>query len=197
MPRKFKPAFGLLPRIENDPQKREEAIKNDLPVRFEIKRNTQAKANHDSKLWDDIRTFDLLGKNAVREYDGNISRSSQKHNIDPDLVRSVMYAENARGHYLGANYLADKTGYSKSILPMNIQKRRWSSLIDKTPEDLYNADANIEASAVLLRRISDRIDHPTPEKVGTIWNSLKEKETNEFGEYIGQIYQEKPWRKFD
>ncbi len=39
---------------------------------------------------------------------------------------------------------------------------------------MYDPDVNIEASTVLLSRLRDRIEKPTPEKIGTLWNSLKE-----------------------
>ena len=76
-------------------------------------------------------------------------------------------------------------------------KDRWASLIGKQPDDLYDEDANIEAATVLLKRISSRVKKPTPEKVGSIWNFSGREKTNEFGEYIGRVYKEKPWRKID
>ena len=83
-------------------------------------------------------------------------------------MRSVMFAENARGHKLGGNYLGDVFKESESPLPMNIQKNRWATLVDKTPEDMYGPDVNIEAAAMLLRRIAHRVEKPTPEKIGTL-----------------------------
>lgn len=195
MKRRFKPAFGILGRVENDKDKCEEAIKKNIPMRFEIEGNQEK--NFGSQLWDDIRSFDSYKKNAVLEHNDKILKYSQKHKLDPDIVRSVMYAENARGHKVILNKGADLIGKSESPLPMNIQKNRWASLIDKKPEDLYDPDVNIEAATLLLRRISDRIKRPTAEKVGSIWNSLSLRKTNEFGEYIGKVYKEKPWKKID
>ncbi|MCB9988643.1 MAG: hypothetical protein H6868_04815 [Rhodospirillales bacterium] len=192
---KFKSPKGIIYRIENDPQKREEAIKNDIPVRFEIERDIeQAKKLN---VLDDIYNMDFLGRHAVQKHDGTISKYAQKHNIDPDIVRSVMFAENARGHKLGGNYAGDVTRKSESPLPMNIQKHRWSSLVDKQPDDLYDPDTNIEAATILLRRITDRIEKPTAEKVGSVWHHVGRQKTDQFGEYIGKVYKEKPWRKID
>ena len=146
---------------------------------------------------DDLRTFESYGKSAVNENDRRILRYSDKHNIDPDLVRAVMFAENARGHKGIFNWAGDVSGLSKSIEPMNIQKNRWSSLVDKKPEDMYDPDVNVEAGTLLLSRLRDRIEKPTPEKIGTLWNSLKEKETTIFGTYIDKVYREKPWKKLD
>jgi hypothetical protein len=60
MERKFKPAFGILGRVENDPIKREEAIKQNIPMRFEIERKKEN--NFGSKLWDDIRHLNFMAK---------------------------------------------------------------------------------------------------------------------------------------
>lgn len=194
MEKKFMPALGPLARVENDPAKWEEAIKKDIPVRFGIEKN---RGQHKAKIWSDLYNLDYLGKNAVRKHNEKIIKYSQKHNLDPDMVRSVMYAENARGHKMGVNYITDKMRQSESVMPMNIQKNRWADLINKKPEDLRDPDDNIEAATILLKRIALRIDRPTPEKVGSIWNYIGHEKTNEFGEYIGKIYREKPWKKIE
>jgi hypothetical protein len=190
MNRKIKKYKGIVKRIENDPEKREEAIKNDIPVLFEIKRHPNLDTG--SKLWDDLRTFDSYGRRAVQENNNRIQKYANKHNLDPDITRSVIYAENARGHKLGANKLSDIISISDSPLPMNIQKERWSSLVDKEPDDLYDPDHNVEAATILLRRISDRIEKPDAAKIGSIWNYSGREKTNEFGEYVGKLYKEKP-----
>ena len=176
------------------PEDRDRSIYDDTPSIFPIEKNHGAR---EESLWDDIRTFDYKGKNAVRKNEKYIQKSAMKHNLDPDLIRAVMYAENSRGHYIIANELADKFKVSNSILPMNINAKKWSKLSNADPGDMYNPEANIDTSALLLRRIRDRIDNPTPEKIGSIWNYSGKEKTNEFGEYVGKVYHEKPWAKFD
>jgi len=190
----MKGPMGLKWRIENDNDRREEALVNDLPLRFEI---IPRPVRERDSLINEIRTFDYLGKKSVKDNEERIGKYSEKYNVDPDLVRSVMYAENARGHYLGGNKIFDKLKWSESALPMNIQKNKWSRLVKKEPKDMYDPDTNIEADAILLRRIADRIERPTPEKIGSIWNYTGREQTNEFGEYIGKLYNEKPWRIID
>lgn len=119
-----------------------------------------------------MRTFPEWGKNAVHENDKMIMKYAEKYNLDPDIPRAVIYAENARGHYLGLNNQLDKARVSTSVLPMNIQHKTWSPLIDGTSEDMYDAEKNIEASTVLLRRITDRVQKPDADKIGTLWNEL-------------------------
>lgn len=138
-----------------------------------------------------------MGRQAVHEHNGRILKYAQKYNVDPDLVRSVMFAENSRGHYVGANYVADVVKKSGSPFPMNIQKDRWAELIDKKPEDLYNPDNNVEVATVLIRRITDRIERPTPEEVGSIWHYIGREKTDEFGESVGYVYRGKSWRQID
>lgn len=196
----------------NNRKERELSILKNTPATFEIKSNNFPVnlAQKDaytfvqqsiSDSWNNIRqagkdalTFEYIGKNAVREHDKKIIKYAQKHNLDPDLTRAVMFAENARGWY---GIPMEAIGASESILPMNIQKGRWSGLVGKTADDMYDEDVNIEAGTILLRRISDRISKPTPEKIASIWHGLGQEKTDEFGEYVGRIYRQKPWRKFD
>jgi soluble lytic murein transglycosylase-like protein len=191
----MKKTYGPPRPVVNDAAKREDAIKRNLPARFEIRNNPEA--GDASGFFDDVWNADSYGRTAVQEHHHRILRYSEKYDLDPDLVRAVMFAENARGHKVFLNWAGDVSGLSKSIMPMNIQKNRWSSLVDKSPEDMYDPDVNVEAGTLLLSRLRDRIEKPTPEKIGTLWNTLKEKETNVFGNYIGKLYREKPWKKLD
>lgn len=191
----MKKTYGPFRPVVNDGAKREDAIKRNLPAWFEIRVNPDA--GDASGIMDEAWNIDSYGKSVVHEHDKRILRNAQKYSIDPDLIRAVMFAENARGHKTLLNWGVDVIGTSESPRPMNIQKDRWSSLVDKKPEDLYDPDVNIEAGTVLLSRLRDRIKIPTPTKIGTLWNSLKENETTVFGEYIGKVYRERPWKKLD
>jgi len=113
--------------------------------------------------------------------------------MDKDLIRAVMWAENARGHKFGINKLADQLGVSDSPLPMNMNKVTGGKLLNISPEKLYDPEKNIEASTVFLRRIRDRIKNPTPAKIGSLWLFTGQEKTNEFGAFIQRIYNEKPW----
>lgn len=117
---------------------------------------------------------------------------AKKRGVDPDLIRSVMWAENARGHYGGLNQVLDTIGLSRTKLPMNIRPH-FSRLIGARPEDMSKPEVNIEASAELLRRVRDRIDRPTPAKIGTIWNLTGENTVSDFGAAIARIYRARPW----
>lgn len=78
---------------------------------------------------------------------------------------------------------------------MNINGKIWGGLVDKPGERLNNAEENIEAGVILLKRISDRIENPTPEKIGSIWNFTGRENVNEMGKEIGEAFRTKPWKK--
>lgn len=121
---------------------REKSLLEDTPAIFEIERDPK---NIKWDIWDEVRTFDKKGRDAVNRHYDEVTISAQKHNIDPDLIRAVLYAENARGHKIVLNDIADKIHISDSVMPMNIQIKKWSGIIDKKPNELYNSSENIEA----------------------------------------------------
>lgn len=201
--------YGPFKPTLNDAEKRQESILKNTASQFNIneadsisplgKKNSLStfteEIGKDAKaLWNKVRTRDVYGWETVQRFDTEIMKHAGRYKIDPDMTRAVMYAENARGYY---GSIADKVGMSESILPMNIQKKRWSAIIGREPKDLNDPDTNIEAGTVLLQRIRDRIIQPTPAKIASIWHSLGATKTDEFGEYVGHIYREKPWRKID
>lgn len=203
--------YGPTRPVINDPTEREKAILEDRPALFDITdRSLPTKSpsstrelvqdyiveKSEEKL-DSLYNQDYLGKRAVRENDKRILKSAEKHKIDPNMIRAVMFAENARGHKGIANIMADKLKRSKTALPMNINKDKWSTLVKKQPNDLYNPDNNVEAATILLKRISNRLVNPNAKKVGTIWQGLGLSKTNKFGEYIESLYNQKPWLEID
>ncbi|MBF0252074.1 MAG: lytic transglycosylase domain-containing protein [Alphaproteobacteria bacterium] len=132
----------------------------------------------------------------MAKYDSLIEDIAKKRDGDPDLIRAVMWSENARGHFFGMNDLADSYGFSNTVMPMNVNKKLWSGLVGASADDINNPRKNIEAGAELLKRIQARMDDPKDiAKIGTIWNGASLTKTNDFGETIGRVYREKPWRR--
>ncbi len=84
-----------------------------------------------------------------------------------------MWAENARGHNFGVDALADLVGVSDSPAPMNMNKETGAKLLGKKPDD----------------------PNPTPAQIGSVWNFTGREQTNDFGEFIQRLFDEKPWRK--
>ena len=163
-----------------------DALKNGLDLHLKLDRNPDLDCR-----WP-LHTVPLVGKAFVKYYDDDIEEMAAKHGVDADLLRAVMYAENARGHYFGINYLADAVGLSGSQAPMNIQNQ-WSG-IDGRDFDTYNSRDNIELGAMVLKRISGTLDNPTPEKVGTLWNGTGKNSVSNFGCTVEDAYNNKLWR---
>jgi ribosomal protein S20 len=173
--------------IINMEKDRTENIIEDKPALFEIAKNP--KADGSPVVWE----IPSLGNWAVRRYEPLISEISDKHGVDANLVRAIMWTECARGHKVGFDKLADKLRISGRVLPMNVDKQKWSSLIGKSADDMYSSRNSIEAGVVLIKRIQQRIEDPTPEKIGSLWLYLGRENTSDFGAYVQRIYDERPW----
>jgi hypothetical protein len=46
-----------------------------------------------------------------------------------------------------------------------------------------------------MRRIQDRLDDPTPEKIATLYNGLMKEQVTDYGARVARYYKEKPWLK--
>ena len=58
-----------------------------------------------------------LGVEAVKKYDAIIIREAKRKGVDPDLVRAIIYMENADGNPLNLNRLVEEFGMASSIPP--------------------------------------------------------------------------------
>lgn len=171
----------------NDPRERVANILADLPARFDF--NPDHDADASSPLWE----APIFGRIALAGYDPLIEAASRRHHIDADLLRAIMWMENARGHKFGFNYLLDEFGDTK--FPMNINPDLWANLLGSRNADLTDPEQNIEAAAILIGRMAARLDHPTPEAIGSIWNYIGRETTNDIGAYVGRVYRERPWSR--
>ncbi|MBX9634548.1 MAG: hypothetical protein K2X44_06170, partial [Magnetospirillum sp.] len=138
--------------------------------------------------------IDQLGQNAIQKYGKLAEEEAKLQGVDPDLVKAIMYYENADGHKFGLNDVADKLGISGSVMPMNINPKIWGGLgIDRS--DASDPQKNIRTAVTLIKRIQDRVDGPTPEKIGSLWNGIMLDQVNPRGARIGRIARERPWEK--
>ncbi|MGB0684351.1 MAG: hypothetical protein ACPGOV_16725 [Magnetovibrionaceae bacterium] len=174
--------------ILEDEKERVASILADEPAVFEVAPNPDA---DDSSPWYES---DPAGRVAVNRHKALIENEAKRQNVDPDLVKSIVYAERARGHYFGASDVGEALGLSDSVFPMNIKPETWGELgIDD--ETVYDPEHNIKAGVTLIRRIEDRIVDPDPAKIGSVWNYTGREKINDFGAYVGRVYNEKPWEK--
>lgn len=173
----------------NNADERKEAILNQKLAIFDITINPKATSE---RPW---YAMEGAGLEAVKKYGKIVEEKAQKHGVDPDLVRAVMWSENARGNYFGAGDLFDKAGLSKTKMPMNINPTLWGALVSKEPTKLDKPEDNIEAGVILLKRIGQRIKNPTAAKIGAIWEGLPREHTDDYSTYLERVYKEKPWDK--
>ncbi len=163
-------------------------LKNGNYMKLNIMDNPEA--NYDWPIY----TIDAVGDYYVNKHNDSIEKYAAMYNIDPDLVKAVMYSEAATGHYFGGNYLRDLLGKSKSQMPMNIQGRLWGNYRGKS-YDTYNPEQNIELGAQVLKGIQTSLDNPTADRIGTLWNNTGANKVNDMGARIGTAYKTKPWLK--
>ncbi|MCH8096895.1 MAG: hypothetical protein IID53_07435 [Proteobacteria bacterium] len=163
-------------------ESRQWAVLKDRRVRFNIEDNPAEKGG--VPAW----RIHALGVEAVRKHDAIIVREAKRKGVDPDLVRAIMYMENADGHKFGLSYLAETAGMAKSLLPMNIKPGMWAGLDGVKKEEFENPEANIRAGVTLIKRIQDRLDDPSEAKIGSIWNYTGAEKVNDKGARIQKIY---------
>jgi len=139
-------------------------------------------------------TIENEGKYYVNKYGDIIEKYAQKYNVDADLVKSIMYNEAATGHKIIFNWLGDVAHVSDSQMPMNIQGETWGDFQGEY-YDTWDAEQNIELAVRVIKQITDSLDDPTYDKIGTLWNSTGNNTINSVGARINTIYEQKPWEK--
>lgn len=169
-------------------QDRQRSILDDTPGKIKLEDNPKADSS------DPWYLSNGAGLSAVQLHDEIIRKEAARQKVDADLIRAIIYAENARGHYFGAARAAEGLGKADSIFPMNINPEIWRDLgfADRQASD---PATNIEIGAKLIGRIRDRLENPTAEAVGTLYNSLPKDRVTDYGAYIGRLMREKPWAK--
>ncbi len=169
------------------PSARINALRNEEKLNFTLRDNPSANYN-----WP-LHTLHPYGDHYVKKYNDKIDKYANQYGVDPDMVKAIMYSEGATGHYLFGNYLGDLFHTSKSQMPMNIQGRLWGNF-DGQQYDTYDPEQNIELGTRLIKRITDSLDNPTPDRIGTLWNDTGENEINDFGGRVQTAYDTKPWQ---
>ena len=131
-----------------DSTTRYQEIINNSNTIFNIANNTNANANYANSY-----AVKDVGVIAVSTYGLVIERMSAQYGVDPDLAKSIMYVENAQGHYYGLAAVAESLGIARSIMPMNIRPDIWGSLIEGN-SSFNDPITNIEAGVILISKIS-------------------------------------------
>ncbi|MCP4395669.1 MAG: hypothetical protein GY804_15585 [Alphaproteobacteria bacterium] len=174
--------------IEKD---RIKAIKDNACAKFDIETNLKASGKAPLHAWH------LIGHQTVRQNDKHIKHAAEKHGVDPDLVMSIMYLENAQGWY---GKPAELIGAADTILPMNVSNKRWGEM-QAEGKGIFNNAKNVDAGTKIIKALqgkikgvnSSKLDKESIEKIGTLYNSLYKEKTTDYGARVAKIYEEKPW----
>ncbi len=167
---------------------RERAMRDGLSAEFPIAENQSANSGPA------IYEIELQGIETVKRYGMTIGKIAKEVGVDPTLLTAVIYTENARGWY---GHLGEALDVSDTILPMNINPKKWSHYFDGDPSKASDPEANIRAGARLIKDLAERIPDASVAKIATLWNSMAKEEVSEFGARVRKIYEEKPWARTD
>ena len=137
------------------------------------------------------------GVKAVRDHDTVIEREARAQDVDPDLVRAIMYYENADGNVRGLGKLAERAEMAESLLPMNIKPKVWAGMGGVGEEEFKDPEKNIHAGVALIKAIRDRLrpEDRTAAKIGSIYNFTGRENVSGRGARIGRIFDERSWEK--
>ena len=137
------------------------------------------------------------GVKAVRDHDAVIEREARAQGVDPDLVRAIMYYENADGNVRGLGKKAEEAEKAKSLLPMNIKPKVWAGMGGVGEEEFKDPEKNIRAGVALIKAIWDRLrpEDRTAAKIGSIYNFTGRENVSLRGARIGRIFDERSWEK--
>ncbi len=169
-------------RLFTDSSERRRSIVDNTPGLFNIQPAPQARPR------ETVHRLETLGINAIRDYGPFIDQAAERHSVDPDLIRAIMFIETAHGYYdtgLAA------VGAAKTIRPMNVHTEFWADFI--SDRDPSNPEDNIDIAAQLLRRIIDRLEAPTVAKVATIYHSLGRERVSGYGVDVAYYYNRRIW----
>ena len=171
------------PTLKNESE-RHESILADTPSTFYVKNNPEAEGK---APWYSIET---AGERAVLKHNDIIQQEAERAGIDADLLRSIIYVENAHGRSYGEP--AEALGLSSTILPSNINVEKWKGLgIDSS--NASNPKQNIGAAATLLSRIQARTHDPNIAKIATLYNGLMKDAVTDYGARTESVFKNKPW----
>lgn len=164
---------------------REANLSENTPSVFSIKDNPSADGSEPT------HSIGALGTSAVKTHGKIVAREAADQGVDPDLVKAIMFVENAQGGHYGA--VTEFLGVADSILPMNIKAGKWKKL-GLTAANVKKPEHNIRAGVMLLKRITNRIMDPTVAKVASIYNFSGRERVNDYGARVATVYKKKPWK---
>lgn len=165
------------------------AIKNNRPAVFKVTDSARASGTAPSHREHEI------GVEAVRKHDKTITEEAARFGVDPNLVRAIMYIENADGHRFGLDQSAQDFGRASSLLPMNIKPKIWEGIGGVQRDQFRDPKLNVRAGVALIKEIRDRIEDPTPGKIGSVWQFTGRETVSDNGAKIEAAFRQKIWQR--
>ncbi|MDY0872257.1 lysozyme family protein [Dongia rigui] len=171
--------------VVSDSDGRAACIKANGGCRFEVKDNPDADG--------DMPFYEASHSPEIAKYDAMIEAAGEEFQVDPDLIRAIMYMETTHGYY-------DKLrpwigGENKSILPMNVNVAYWGDFVGDR-DGLADPMTNIRAGARMLRAIMNNLPKNAPvSHIASLYNSHRAESVSNYGARVARIFDEKMWRK--
>jgi hypothetical protein len=160
---------------------RKQSILYDIPMDFVVDTATSTTGK---EPWYEFESMSQVAQNK-----SIIEKQAKAQNVDPDLVKAIVYMESTHGYY---DKLVEPFDANTSILPMNIRSDYWKDL-GYSREELKKVESNIEAGVLLIKRISLRARPKTIEVIASLYNHLGATKVNEYGSRVTKIHKEKLW----
>lgn len=159
----------------------------------------------DEMPWYERSEFSTVGR-----YDSVIEEAAKMKEIDPDILRAIMYIETTHGFYEHClnNFYTDAVMRGeeiegvgklffpglKSFQPMNINHRYWGNSFG-TIENLKKPTYNILVAAEFVKRLSKFVGNSGDiERIATLYNHLGAQQISDYGKRVGKIYRQKLWK---
>jgi len=176
-------------QIINDEQERIDSINNGTDAIFEIDDNPNA-----DPAYADNYAVHNVGALAVYNYGLVIEQEALAQGVDPNLVKAIMYVENAQGHYFGLSELAEILGQASSLMPMNINPNTWGGLLPEG-SDPNDPRTNIQMGVSLIKEIEERLlpEDRTVENIASIYIFTGRETVNNYGARVADVYNNRAW----
>jgi hypothetical protein len=160
---------------------RKESVLHDFLMKFHVKGNPSVKGGKP--------IYELDSMSDVAKHSHAILSEAERHGVDPDFVKAIMYMETTHGYYDVIPALVDK---NTSILPMNVRSGYWND-IGFTRSELKKVKNNISAGVYLIKKLSERVTPYSIEGLASLYQDLGATEVTEYGARVKQIYDRKLW----
>ncbi len=135
--------------------------------------------------------YEDSSKSTVAAYNDGIEMATARQDVDPDLIRAVMYVETTHGWY---DEFTEPLGVNDTILPMNVSEKNWGVPLGLSRQDLEQPFTNIEAGTKILKGIIANLPTGAPiSVVATLYNSLSATKVSNYGARVAAVYSTKAW----